>query len=190
MQACHCGRRSPLVRMSASWREVGTRIRRMYPFWIASRAKCLRMSMCLARSRPPMTLIPHSIVLKHIRRLALTESHAIEEVPDIHDFGCSCGSRVILCLSRRESRCLLHLRSPHDGRAVIHDHVAGRGASRFAVAPVGIGETGEQIARLLAAAVFDVHARQALEVLHQVMQSGPLRCTSRCTKPSELRYRE
>ena len=40
---------------------VGTWTSRISPFWITSWAKCLRMSMCLAHSRPQMTLLPHSM---------------------------------------------------------------------------------------------------------------------------------
>ncbi len=66
------------------------------------------------------------VVLEHRCRLALTEAQAVKEVSDIHNLLCSGGCRIILCLSSRECRSLLHLGSPHDGCAVVHRHVSGR----------------------------------------------------------------
>ena len=59
--ALRCGEWSGLVKMSASWDSVATWTSRIWPLWTTSCAKCFRMSMCLARSRPPMTWFPHSM---------------------------------------------------------------------------------------------------------------------------------
>jgi hypothetical protein len=47
---------------SASWNSVGILYKRMQLFWTALWAKCLRMSKCLARSRPPSHDLPTPIM--------------------------------------------------------------------------------------------------------------------------------
>ena len=111
-----------LVKTSASCSDVSTRTERRRPVSTASSTKCFRMSTCFARSRPPITLLLHSMhallssnTSPEYKLNCITlryKTHANEKRAKIDELHCRHRCQIVLRLGLRQHNRLLEFRFP------------------------------------------------------------------------------
>ncbi len=136
-----------LVKMSANCSSVGTLMSRMWLFWMTSCAKCLRISICFARSRPSMKWFPHSMHAllfsytgvssscgKRMFRIKLPRYRISTAISDAEYYSASAvDSAIVFCILDHHNtiHLLYSANSPVDWRD--------------SVSPIGISETIQSI---------------------------------------------